>query len=332
MRRARLLPFASVLAASASSVLLHACGARTPLLDGAPEATGSDASDSAVSVHEAAAPIDATEEPLRDAANTFDRLPPIDAAPRDANLTGCPDASVTLIYVLTEEQDLFSFDPPTATFSRIGHITCPGTQSSPWSMAVDREGIAYSVFLDGQLFRISTSTAACQATTYVPDQSGFHTFGMGYVADPVTGDETLFVDEARFMSAFSLGLARIDTSTYTLHVIGGFQPQIPRAELTGTSDGRLFAFYLNTDTSGSHVAEIDKTSGRIVVPPYALRVGDPMDAWAFAYWGGDFWIFTGTQMLSTVTRFRPSDGSEATITTLPASIVGAGVSTCAPSG
>jgi len=43
-------------------------------------------------------------------------------------------------------------------------------------------------------------------------------------------------------------------------------------------------------------------------------------------------VFNGTGDDSTVTRYRPEDGTETVITTLPASIVGAGVSTCTPTG
>jgi hypothetical protein len=53
--------------------------------------------------------------------------------------------------------------------------------------------------------------------------------------------------------------------------------------------------------------------------------------WAFAFWGGDFWVFTAPAGDSRITRFRPSDGSVTTVVdSLGAIIVGAGVSTCAP--
>ncbi|MGH7281076.1 MAG: hypothetical protein ACRELY_06100, partial [Polyangiaceae bacterium] len=51
--------------------------------------------------------------------------------------------------------------------------------------------------------------------------------------------------------------------------------------------------------------------------------------WAFGFWGGDFYTFTGGGP-STVTRFRPSDKSIVQVATYPSEIVGAGVSTCAP--
>ena len=57
------------------------------------------------------------------------------------------------------------------------------------------------------------------------------------------------------------------------------------------------------------------------------------DAWAFAFWGGDFYFFTSVGGApSTVGRFHPADGSfDPVYATLPSgAITGAGVSTCAP--
>jgi hypothetical protein len=56
-------------------------------------------------------------------------------------------------------------------------------------------------------------------------------------------------------------------------------------------------------------------------------------AWAFAFWGGDFYFFTSVDgVSSTVGRFHPADGSfDPAYATLPSgAISGAGVTTCAP--
>jgi hypothetical protein len=53
-------------------------------------------------------------------------------------------------------------------------------------------------------------------------------------------------------------------------------------------------------------------------------------SFAFAFWGGAFYIFTGDSGNSTVTKYDPSDGSVSFQGTSPGLIVGAGVSTCAP--
>jgi hypothetical protein len=251
----------------------------------------------------------------------------------------CPDAGSTLVYVLTEQNGLYAFYPPTLTFTKIGDVACPGSQS-PFSMAVDRRGIAYTVFTDGHLFRLDTASGACQATKFQPQTTRFVTFGMGYVANGVDGGddggETLFIADAVLANTVtakpdSQGLGFIDTTTYAAPgFVGPFTPVIPGPELTGTGDGRLYAFFTNAATSGSHIVEVDKTTGNIL-QDFPLKVGQAFDAYAFAFWGGYFWVFTATSgSPTTVTRFSPTDLSEVNVTTMPQTIVGAGVSTCAP--
>ena len=101
--------------------------------------------------------------------------------------------------------------------------------------------------------------------------------------------------------------------------------------LAGTGDGRLYGFFTNDTGSGSHIVQIDRGSGRIQ-GDFPLQVGTPSDGYAFAFWGGVFWVFTfsGTGLPTTVTRFDPASGSETPVATMAEGVVGAGVSTCAP--
>jgi hypothetical protein len=295
-----------------------------PEADATREANSADAADAA---HDAAHEADAGREAEADA--------PHDAAFRDVPAIDlCPDAGATLVYVLTEDSALYSFYPPTLAFSEIGVIACRGGgSSSPFSMAVDRRGIAYSVFANGDLFRIDTASAACQPTPFLPNQAGFTTFGMGYTANTGDAGETLFVAEATVSGLTnkpnSKGLATVDTTSYALTFVAPFAPTIPGPELTGTSDGRLYAFFTNASGSGSHIVEVDKTTGAILADN-ALTVGTPADAYAFAFWGGEFWVFTSPGTTSQVTRFDPATKTETLAANFGHVIVGAGVSTCAP--
>jgi hypothetical protein len=294
-----------------------ACGARTELL--APEAIDAEVDAPTDTTRRDASPdvFDAAEE---------DVLPTIDAFPDVPVPTDCPDAGATLVYVITDANELYSFYPPTLAFTDIGTVTCP-SKSSPFSMAVNRLGVAYSVFQDGNLFQVSTANAACTATTYVPDQQGFMTFGMGYAGQPDGGD-TLYVAEGHY-TGNSKGLGSIDTTSFDLSFIGPFSPPLTQCELTGTGDGRLFAFCLPSGTSGSTLAEIDPTNANVIAAD-TLTVGGPNDSFAYAFWGGEFWIFTAPGSTSTVTEYNPVTTVETAVTSLPAAIVGAGVSTCAP--
>ena len=266
-------------------------------------------------------------------------LPPVHAAPvAPSQLSGCADAGSTVIYVVTEQDSLLSFDPPTATFTRIGTLACPGTISAePFSMAVDRAGVAYVLYQDafgnnGGLFRVNTATAACEATAFVPDRAFAQTFGMGFSTNPADGGEELYV--AADQDAGSR-LATLDTTTFALRVVGAFDPPITSPELTGTGGGDLFAFYATgfMGSAGSAIAQINPSTARSIGQSPLASVHQNTN-WAFAIWGGDFYTFTGTvpgvMGRTTVTRFRPSDGSIVTVAELPDTIVGAGVSTCAP--
>lgn len=236
----------------------------------------------------------------------------------------CPD-DLKAIYVVSESNDFVRFDPATLSLTTIGRLNCPtgGGFSTPFSMAVDRKGYAWVLFNDGHLFHVSVKDASCTSTAYVPGQSGYQTFGMAYVSDaPGSSSETLYV--AGYLGQ---GIAKIDTTSLKLSVVGNYGGASPGAgELTGTGEARMFAFFNQTPAS---VAEIDpKTSNILGQKPTAVTVGS---GWAFAHWGGSFWLFTAPSGTSQIDQFDYAAGTDKTVKTgLPYIIVGAGVSTCAP--
>jgi hypothetical protein len=102
-------------------------------------------------------------------------------------------------------------------------------------------------------------------------------------------------------------------------------------ELTGTGDAKLWAFY--PDAAPPFVAQLDKSSGNALSSLQLPQLAGMPTAWAFAFWGGDFWIFLqrGADPSTSVYRVRGLDGSfETALYDTGRSIVGAGVSTCAP--
>jgi hypothetical protein len=327
----RTLACASLFYVPASLVFLAAfaaCGDRTGLLVPIDE-TFEDSGPSG---------DDGGKTPLHD-AGPRDALPPIDVTvPHDA-FNNCPDASETFVYVVSEEFELLSFYPPTATFTPIGTLDCPvlNTDATPFSMAVDKGGTAFVLYSDGELFRVSTVNAACQPTSFVPGQNGVSaTFGMGFSQDTNDPGETLYVAS----EGTGATLGSIDTNNFNLRVIGPFQPSIPGAELSGTAAGDLFAFFGANGTTpcnnsngstcpDSAIGQIDKTTGTVTGGTFLEGLAQG-GAWAFAFWGGDFYTFTAPAGATIVTRFSPSDGSAVTVAQRQDRIVGAGVSTCAP--
>jgi len=330
---ARWLAFFAPVAASLA--VASACGSRTGLLVPPPHDASSDVEpDVGPDVSEE----DATEE---DAAEE-DALPGLDVVEEPINI--CPDAGSTLIYLITTQNVLMSFYPPTGTFMQIGNINCSfePAGSNPFSMAVDRtSGLAYVEFQSGDINRVTTtSPPVCTPTTFVSGQGNPPyplSFGMGFAANAVDAStpETLYVagDLGGMVGAGPGVLASIDTTTFRLTQIGQFNPIINGVELTGTGSGELFAFYGTNGMLDSAIGQIDRATAQVIgeanLPGLAMGSG-----WAFAFWGGDFYLFTdppGTGPSSIVTRYRPSDGSIVQVAqTQGLTIVGAGVSTCAP--
>jgi hypothetical protein len=211
-------------------------------------------------------------------------------------------------------------------------------------MAVDRQGDAYVLWVNstaqqtpGRLYLTNTSTAKCTALDYPLAASGFAAFGMGFVRSPAGNTDMLYATFDNSTSQEAGILATIGIPGLQIHAIGQFSPElVQNAELAGTGDGRLFAFYPTEQGMSSAVAEIDSTNARVIGKdglkdlPLAGSFGPR--GWAFVSWGGEFYLFTTnlSAIGSVVTRFNPSDRSQVSVGSLPELIVGAGVSTCAP--
>ncbi len=279
-------------------------------------------------------------------------LPGLDVAVRDVVQPSiCADASDTLIYTVTTDVQgdafqLLRFDPSSATFTVIGPLNCPDP-FAPFSMAVDRQGNAYVLYYDeaqvsqgpvpaGNIYRVNLNTAACSPTAYVPNQT-FQSFGMGFVSNDIGTGETLYV-AANNNTTTGSSLGAINETTFAVSDVGLFTPPISQAELTGTGDGRLYAFWSPSgpDTAGSAIAQIDKATAQVIGQANLPEVTQG-GGWAFAFWGGDFYLFTnpggvtaGGSTESIVQRYDPVANTVATIASYPLTIVGAGVSTCAP--
>ncbi len=323
----------------ASIVAAAACGARTGLDVPEPPRPRVDAGPD---VEDAGPDADAGPD-VEDAG------PDVIDAPDDVPVVNdCTDAGVTYIYVVSEQNELFAFYPPDLSLKDIGTISCPDT-GSPYSMAVDRDGIAYVVFTPtGNLYRVSTLTASCKPTAYKPGFFGPNgeTFGMGFSADTADPGETLYIasdDPSNGGPQTPEQLGTIDVTTFQRSTVGKFSHVIGSAELTGTGDGRLYGFGVDDTQAMLSLVQIDKTNADILSTQPLLLPGGPQALvdWAFAFWGGDFYFFTSTQAqasngpnaATTIYRYTPGSTSPELVHVLDipgVNIDGAGVSTCAP--
>jgi hypothetical protein len=246
------------------------------------------------------------------------------------SVNDCAD-DARLVYLVSNASELLRFDPATLSVTLIGKLGCSvdggpavGTPT-PVSMAVERNGTAWVLYDDGTMHLVDVATAGCDRSMFQKKQVlGFDTFGMGFVSNAVgTNAETLYV-AAHDGSALGI----IDRQTLKLERVGEYSGNLDgSAELTGTGDSRLFGFFL---TNPVQLVELDKVTAKTKSQSdLGLTIGD---AWAFAFWGGDFWLFTSdNRPTSEVHRYRPSTGQlELMIPDVGYEIVGAGVSTCAP--
>jgi hypothetical protein len=254
----------------------------------------------------------------------------------DATTEDCSDAA-KLVYVVSEDNNtLYSFAPDKLMFTMIGPLDCE-PRGRVNSMAVARDSTAYVNYADGKIFRVNTQTRACTDTGFVPGQSGFSpNLSMGFSSNsPGSKEETLYVsdntgDDSQEQNG--KGLAKIDLNNMTLMPIGPYTGAVNggRCELTGTGDAKLFGFFT---TVPARLAEIDKASGATPNAVDLPGVDASSGGYAFSFWGGDFWFYTAKEPApsSSVTHYVTSSKmSSVPLMNIGFTIVGAGVSTCAP--
>jgi hypothetical protein len=250
-----------------------------------------------------------------------------------SNQGGCSDAA-KLVYVVDENYTFSQFDPMTKTFHDLGQLSCPaGGGATPFSMSVDRNAIAWVLYSDGELFRVDTTSLACTATSW-HTQAGLTQFGMGFSTDTSGGDtDTLFVAGGADVSGASTStLAKLDTTSMSATTVGTVTGW---PELTGTGTAELWGWFPSdeTGTTTPRVEKLDKTSGAPLQTFNLSSLTGAPSAWAFAFWGGDFWVFLAKDLDFSTTVYQ-IDGTNGTIKGMTPTgsrlIVGAGVSTCAP--
>ncbi len=243
--------------------------------------------------------------------------------------TVCIEAS-RWVYTVDTAGRFSRFDPSTLTFTDIGTLHCPGEFNTPNSMAVDQNAVAWVSYTDGNLFKVNTSTAKCEATSFVPDQHNLLEFGMGFVFDPSTGEDTLYIAGGLDYSSTHSTLATIAFPSLVVTPIGPVAAG--NAELTGTGDGQLWGFVPDVGSSNgrSTLVRIDPASGKTLESyTYPSLISPTSGAdWAVKFWGGSFWIFLNGSVYQ-VSRDNPAI-IQTVLSSTGRNVVGAGVSTCAP--
>ncbi|WP_437574637.1 hypothetical protein [Sorangium sp. So ce887] len=260
----------------------------------------------------------------------------------------CSELTSHHIYTVSSYSELYSFHPATLAFRFIGKFECAYPNKfwqpepvSPLSMAVDRSGVAWIESHSGRLVRLHIETGVCEPVLSTSGSGPRQRFGMAFASDDVPGEETLFLREALLdVSSDEVdpvrALALFDARSHAVRPLGVGKGG--DADLTGTGAGRLFGFVKGAPGEPASLSEYDKRTGATLsqAPLSGVSIHDDA-SWAFATWGGAFYFFLTNPdpvdgITSSVYRYDPGSGAppERLRDDLPAEIIGAGVSTCAP--
>jgi hypothetical protein len=198
-------------------------------------------------------------------------------------------------------------------------------------MSISREDVAYVLYATGAttcygIFAVSVSNANCfEQTGFQCGDGGFELFGMGYSTDgPDTSDESLYIGQIGGAGGGSLGT--LDTGNWSTETVGTIYGG---PEFTGNANGELWGFF--PQESPPLIAQIDKDSGSLITEWPLDELSSDANAWAFAYWGGSYYVFYKTFDDPSTNVYKVTDGDmELYMPETGKYIVGAGVSTCAP--
>jgi len=291
-----------------------------------------------------ASPLDEEEDVDPGSDDSIDEPPPTDDDPTDEITdTGTPDDddfggggfedyvpppeddcdyTSDLVYVIDRDTEtIHLFDPETLTFDALGTIDCHWLAGSPASMSVSRDGSAYVRYGDDTVYEVDLETLDCTESDYATD---FGAFGMGYATDTAsTWRDSLYI-------ANSGQLALVDTTTWSVTNIGSMPSQ---SELTGNADGELWAI-LPLETPAKLV-QLHKDNASVLdtITLSGLPSLTEIDTFAFATWGGDFFVFIrsyGMGSSTDVYQVSASGSMSRVVANSGLNVVGAGVSTCAP--
>jgi hypothetical protein len=238
---------------------------------------------------------------------------------------------------------LYAFHPATKTLEPLGQLDC-GVPSyrHPDALAIARNGDVLVSYETGRVFKAGFAGQDCAEIPVAPAVSGFSQFGIAFTSNTGGAAETLHASERAAWANDqkpNARLAVIDRAAGTLTPVAAFAPSVPlRANLTGSPDGRLFAYWQEPTSLGTNLAEVDKRTAELRARVYLPDV-DYHASKGIVLWGGDFWIFGATELpvdgspaiaTTVVQRYVPTTGALIHEVTLSGYMLTAGTSTCAP--
>jgi hypothetical protein len=328
--------------AAASGVAIcamPACGSRTDLdvptqgtgaRDG--QGMGDDAGEDAAFDATFDAGFDATTDASEDAPFDAeldapdDVVLPIDAeldAPSDAIVpaeggVGCAGGVAPTAYLLDESGDIYVFDPASVSVQFLGTPSC-NDETGPFTLSVSREGKAYVLYSDWQIFEVDLATFHCSSTPFQLGQLGLSS-ELAIAVSRASGVEKLLVSGVSDNSGAPI-LAESNLTSFVLTKVGDILPVPPsetfpidmQADLTGhlyglSDDG----FVLEMDVNTGAV----ETTGEVPV--------NPDDSWAIMAYETDVFAFSG----STVFQYDFATHTSSLVGDVGIEVIGASALPC----
>lgn len=242
--------------------------------------------------------------------------------------------SAKRVYVFDDDGVVAEFDPKTGKFRDLGTPSCV---SSNYSMAVDREGYAWLEDDMSTLYRAKLEALTdCQQLDFEPSHDGFHKFGMAFGRSSEGTGEILYVVAPVPRSQLQIGA--ISPEKLDKRVVGTISESSSMSELSGTGDGELWKLTsmfpsVGDSKRGLRLTQIDPRDAGVLRSLLVDEDVGALTSMAVAFWGGSFYAFVGKVGASASSIYkidRATGKVDLWIEDASRSIVGAGVSTCAP--
>jgi len=282
-----------------------------------PDAKGVDAPDDA-EIDGRDAPVDATldaDDARFDAG--MDATLDVTVTP-DSGLR-CDDGGTPIAYLLNDTSTLYTFDPTTLTARLLGSFMCPDT-SGPFTLSVSREGKAYVLYADWQIFEVDLATLRCSSTAFELGQLGLDS-ELAVAISRASGAEKLLVSGIPSTGTTPI-LAESDLTTFVLTKVGDILP----APATGTfpidTQADLLGHLFGLSEDGL-MLEMDVSTGAVLsTGEVALNA---QSSWAVMAYENLVYAFSD----STVLRYDPATHTSVRLGDVGIEVVGASAVPCA---
>jgi hypothetical protein len=251
------------------------------------------------------------------------------------------------------ELTLYKFKPTTLQLTEIAPLSCPEIASALASVTVDRNSNLWLVHPNGAVYRAPLNGQPCTlvAGTDLEPLTEYNVSSAAFSAT-AAGANTESLYSVSYRTTMEPTQFRRTTppnpATLPIATLAPAQSPVAVASswgrspiITGTGDARLFSLSLPDGNAGlTRLSQIDRDTGLLSGTPrqFASEFSGSHSA-AFAFFGGDVWLFTHHQATANtsyylqlvVTRYQMATGTASVVGTFDdIRPLGAGVSTCAP--